>query len=206
MIRVMLLDDHPVVLAGLRQLFAQVDDITIVGSYEEPGLLLAQVGSREVDVLVVDLRLRQASGLEVLRSLPRGSDAPRVLVLTGAHSDADAAEAIACGARGIILKEAAPDQLIEAVRTVFAGGTWFNEQLALGAMRFLLQRDKLGAITAREREIVRMVAQGHRNKSIGEALGISEGTVKIHLNNIYRKLGVDGRLALTVFARSHGLE
>ena len=117
---------------------------------------------------------------------------------------------IRLGARGVVLKETAPRLLVEAVREVHAGGEWLEKGLVGRALRRLMDRESslrssIRSLTQRELEIVRLVAEGLRNRAIGERLFISEGTVKIHLHRIYEKLGVDGRLELALYAREKGL-
>jgi DNA-binding NarL/FixJ family response regulator len=162
------------------------------------------------DVLVLDIRMPRCDGLEVLRTI-RGEALPtRVVVLTADLEEAQLLEALELGIGGIVLKEMAPRLLVDAVRKVHAGGRWIDKTSANRALGRLLQRaeesrDAASSLTPRELEIVRMIARGLRNRSIAEQLLISEGTVKIHLHNIYQKLEVTGRGELAFLARSKGL-
>jgi DNA-binding NarL/FixJ family response regulator len=118
-------------------------------------------------------------------------------------------EALQLGARGVVLKEMAPELLIRCIRTVHAGGRWLEDDFLSRAIEGLLDRDGIAgtgrlALSAREMEIVRLAATGHHNRDIAEALHITEGTVKVHMHNIYEKLGVEGRVELTIYARDHG--
>lgn len=134
----------------------------------------------------------------------------RVVVFTTAIDEDQALEAIRLGVRGVVLKEMAPRHLVQCVRKVHAGEQWLEKRSIGRVLDKLLQREAgaretAGVLTPREIEIVRMVARGLRNKEIGVGLAISEGTVKTHLHNIYEKLHVDGRVALTLYAQQKGL-
>ena len=209
-IRLVLVDDHPIVLQGLQQLFARQIDFEVVGSCPDADSALDAVRSTRPDVLVLDLRMPGADGLEVLRRLSAEGLPCRTVLLTAAVRDDEVVEAVKLGAMGLVLKESAPEALVDCVRRVHRGETWIEKETATRAFRTVLDRESAGremtqALTPREIEIVRMVAQGLRNKVIAERLAISEGTVKVHLHNIYEKLGVDGRLELVLCAQQKGL-
>ena len=131
----------------------------------------------------------------------------RVVLLAAALEDDQLREAIRLGAAGVVLKEMAPERLVEAVRAVAAGGQWIDSAMLARLLRPTREATAslAEALTPREREIVRMVASGLRNRAIAERLEIGEGTVKMHLHNIYEKLQVDGRVALTLRAQRLGL-
>jgi DNA-binding NarL/FixJ family response regulator len=146
----------------------------------------------------------------VLRELRGEKAPPRVILLTAALEDAEVLEAVRLGVDGVVLKEAAPDVLLRAVRQVHAGGQWLERRAVGDALQRSLDRDTeargvAAVLTPREIEIARMVAGGLRNKEIGKQLHISEGTVKIHLHNIYDKLKVPGRLELAFYLQRKGL-
>jgi DNA-binding NarL/FixJ family response regulator len=149
-------------------------------------------------------------GLGVLRELAARKSAARVVLLTAEMNDNEVLEAIRLGARGIVLKETASQTLLQAARAASRGEQFLDERSVRRALDHLLRREAGVAearrvLTPRELEIVRMVATGQRNRQIAEALSISEGTVKIHLHSIYTKLGVSGRVELTLYARAHAL-
>lgn len=210
-IRLVLSDDHPIVLDGLELLFGLEGDFEIVARCRDGFETLEAVREHTPDVLVLDVRLPGKDGLEVLRELRDEEAATRVVLLTAALGERELRDAVRLGAGGVVLKEMAPQLLVEAVRAVHGGGSWLEAGSVGPALRQLAEREA-GArqlaeqLTPRELEIVRMVASGLRNKAIGERLFISEGTVKIHLHNIYRKLAVSGRLELAVYAQRRGLE
>jgi DNA-binding NarL/FixJ family response regulator len=148
-------------------------------------------------------------GLDVLRTIRAEGLATRVVVLTAALDEEDVLEAIALGARGVVLKEMASALLVECLRRVHEGGTWLERDSAGRALDRLARREEgreaASTLTPRELDVVRLVLSGLRNKEIAERLAIGEGTVKIHLHHAYEKLGVDSRLELAVFARDKHL-
>jgi DNA-binding NarL/FixJ family response regulator len=208
-IRVVLVDDHQIVLHGLQQLFSRQPDFEVLQCCSDGASAIAAVLQRRPDVLVLDLRMPDPSGLDVLRTLAAKQAACRSVVLTAAVRDEEVMEAVKLGAMGLVLKESQPEVLIDCVRKVARGEQWIERETVTRAFRsYVAQSSARGApnaLTPREIEIVRMVSQGLRNKAIGERLSISEGTVKVHLHNIYEKLGVDGRLELVLIAQQRGL-
>jgi DNA-binding NarL/FixJ family response regulator len=209
-ISLVLADDHPIVLDGLEQLFAVESDFEVVARCRNGDETLEAVRRLRPDVLVLDVRMPGIDGLSVLQQLEGAGLPTRVVLLTAAVGDEQLVEALRLGARAVVLKESAPRLLVEAVREVHAGGEWLEKGLVGRALRRLMDRESglreaIRALTTRELEIARLVAEGLRNRAIGERLFISEGTVKIHLHRIYEKLGVDGRLELALYAREKGL-
>jgi DNA-binding NarL/FixJ family response regulator len=209
-IRIALADDHPIVLQGLQQLFERHGDFQIVCCCTTGNAALIGVRTHRPDVLVLDLRMPEGSGLDVLRAMAAEKLECRTVLLTAAVSDDEVMEAVRLGARGLILKESPPEALVDCVRRVFRGEQWLEREtltrvLGRALDREAATRDAADALTPREIEIVRMVAQGLRNRAIAERLSISEGTVKVHLHNIYEKFAVDGRLELLLSARNKGL-
>jgi two-component system, NarL family, nitrate/nitrite response regulator NarL len=210
MIRLILADDHPIVLDGLVQLFRVEPDFEVVARCRDGEEALREVRAQRPDVLVLDVRMPRLDGLEVLRTVRREELDTRVVLLTAAVEEEQLVEALRLGVGGVVLKEMAPHLLLEAVREVHAGGSWLDKGSVSRIVTKLLHQDEerkeaAQLLTPRELEIVRMVARGLRNRAIAEQLLISEGTVKIHLHNIYQKLAVDGRLELAVYAQAKGL-
>src|SRR5437867_2928375 len=209
-IKLVLADDHPLVLDGLEQLFSAEQDIKVVARCMDGEATLAAVHKHRPDVVVLDLRMPVKDGLEVLRQIRLEKLPTRVVILTAALDEDDVVEAIRLGAPGVVLKEMAPHFLVQCIRKVHAGEQWLEKRSVSLALEQLLRREAASreiakVVTARELEIVRMVASGLRNKDIAERLFISEGTIKMHLHNIYGKLGVDGRLQLARYAKDKGL-
>lgn len=209
-IRVAIADDHPIVLDGLEQLFRLEDDIEVVARCATGKAAIEAVRAHHPDVLVLDVLMPHPDGLAVLRALDGSAEPTRVLLLTAVIDDERLLEAIRLGAQGVVLKESAPALLVEAVRDLHQGRQWLERGLGGRALRKLLQRETTEKqlatrLTTREMEIMRLLAQGVRNRTIAEQLFISEGTVKVHLHNIYEKLELGGRFELMVYARNRGL-
>jgi DNA-binding NarL/FixJ family response regulator len=204
-IRLVLVDDHPVVLAGLEKLFELEPDFEVVGRCTNGEEALGVIQQQKPAVVVLDLSMRGMNGLALLRVLNERQRPPRVVLLTISLSENQMLEAFRLGVRGVVLKEMAPKLLIECIRKVHAGERWF-EKTSLGlTFDRLVGPNGPPVLTPRETDIVRMVAGCLRNKEIATSLSITEGTVKIHLHHIYEKLGVDGRIALTLYAQKQGL-
>lgn len=208
-IRVLLVDDHPIVLQGLQHLFDRQADFEVVASCPDAPAALTVLRAQRPDVLVLDLRMPGMSGLDLLRTLAAENLACRVVLLTAAVTPEQVQEAMKLGAAGLVLKESPPEALLECVRRVHQGEQWIDRETVTSAAhtldRDVAAKDPAHPLTPREIEIVRMVAQGLRNRAISERLAISEGTVKVHLHNIYEKFGVDGRLELLLAAQHKGL-
>ena len=158
------------------------------------------------DIVLLDLRMPDGGGLALLDTIVSEKIDTKTVVLTAAISDEEVAQAIQKGAAGLVLKESSPDQLLECVRRVYAGERWLDPEAVTrvetaGQAAAPAADDRAAALTVREREVVRMIASGLRNRDIGERLSISENTVKVHLHNIYEKLGVEGRMELLLLAQ-----
>lgn len=209
-IRIVIADDHPVVLRGLSEFFAEVEELQVVAECADGESALAAVARHVPDVLMVDLHMPRLGGMDVLRRLREaGSTMPTVL-LAGDISDEEVLEAMRLGARGVVLKAMSPSLLVQCVRKVAAGGTWLEKEAVGRAMTRLLQnRDPSdigrNVLTPREIEIARMVARGLNNREVGAKLFISEGTVKTHLHATYEKLAIKGRVQLANYAKEKGL-
>lgn len=205
-----LCDDHPIVLAGLESLFRLEPDFQVVARCINGEEALAAVRQHNPDVLVQDLHVPRGDGLETLRVLRREKLPTKVVLIAAELDEDEIVEALRLGARGVVLKELAPQLLVECIRKVHAGEQWLDKQLSNWALEALLRRETAGRagsgiLSPREIEIVRMVAGGLRNKELAQRLGVSEGTIKIHLHNIYKKLKVHSRLELVLHAQANKL-
>ncbi|MFI6602796.1 response regulator [Nonomuraea sp. NPDC050536] len=192
--KLFLVDDHPVVRAGLKALLAGEPDLEIVGEAENAEDAVRLIALREPDVVLMDLQLGDGpDGVQVTRQVRALASAPQVLVLTTYETDADIVRAIDAGATGYVLKACPPDELFQAIRAAARGETALSPRVATRMMRRM--RDPGPALTTREIEILELLARGAGNKEIARALFITEATVKTHLNHVYGKLGVDTRTA-----------
>lgn len=209
-IRVLLADDHPLVLTALEQLFQSQPDFEVVSCHPDGASALAGVREHHPDVMVLDLKMPGMDGLAVLRELKKERSATRIVILTAAVDEREVLDAMRLGVQGVVLKEMAPRLLLDAVRKVHGGGRWVETQLAGRAMEEMLNREAAiqelsSVLTAREIEVARLAATGLSNAEIGRRLFISEGTVKLHLHHVYDKLNVARRPELKRYAREIGL-
>lgn len=209
-IRLVVVDDHPIVLSGLQQLFGRHEDLEVVACCGDVDSALEAIRAKRPDVIVLDLKMPRKTGIDLLDALAAEKLPGRAVVLTAAISQEAVVDVMKRGAAGLVLKESSPDELVACVRRVFAGEQWIDQETVTRALQGVLDRESARAdaakgLTPREVEIVGMVAQGLRNRAIGERLSIPEGTVKVHLHNIYEKMGVEGRLELVLVAQQKGL-
>lgn len=202
-IRVVLVDDHPVVREGLRTFLDLHEDVEVVGEAATAGEAAAQVAGTRPDVVLLDLALPDRHGLLLLGELLATEPAPRVVVLTSFLDDDTVRRALREGASGFLLKHAAPDGIVDAVRSAMRG----DLPLDPAAVRALaVQRhDPLDDLTAREREVLELIAQGRTNREIAGALVIAEKTVKTHVSSLLAKLGVSDRTQAAIYAKERGL-
>jgi DNA-binding NarL/FixJ family response regulator len=198
-------DDHPVVLRGIVGVLQSCPNMHVLAACEDSTSAINAIRSLDPDVAVLDIAMPGLNGIELLASIAAEASRAKVVFLTASISDGQIFAAIAHGAKAIMFKDAAADDLTKCVQSVAAGGTWFPTDLVDAAMeretgRRLECEQATQELTRREREIMLLVAEGLSNKLVARQLAVSEGTVKIHLHNIYRKVGVANRTALTVFA------
>ncbi|MGB6430486.1 MAG: response regulator transcription factor [Candidatus Acidiferrales bacterium] len=210
-IRILVADDHLIFREGLRKLLDSEEGLVIVGEAANGNDCVKLIAKLKPDILLLDLRMPDKDGLAVLEEVNFDSLPTRVIVLTAAEDDRDVVRAMRLGARGIVLKQSASDLLVKSIYKVFGGEIWLDNHMTAEVMKAFTKSADSGPrrekplLSDREKEIVQLVAQGYRNKEIGEKLFISEQTVKNHLHNIFDKLGVSDRLELALYAIHHRL-
>jgi DNA-binding NarL/FixJ family response regulator len=216
-IRVVIADDHPIVREGLRKLLSLEDDINVVGEAADGRELVERMEEFKPDVILLDLRMPNLDGLGALQTLQHTGQKARVIILTASEDKNEFVQAMKLGCSGIVLKQTAPDLIVKSIRKVYAGEIWLDSHTTAAVMRqFASPLDmasqstgskvrERSPLSAREREIVALVAQGYKNKEMAEKMFISEQTVKNHLHNIFDKLGVSDRLELALYAIHKGL-
>ena len=204
MIRVLLADDHPVVRAGLRGMLAAEPGIEVAGGAASGPEAVAQARARAYDVILMDLRMPGGDGVIATEQIIASSPGARILILTTYETDADILRAVEAGATGYLLKDATPAELADAVRAAARGETVLAPSVA-GRLVTHVRRPPRESLSARETEVLALVAWGRTNAEIGRALYISEATVKTHLLRAFGKLGVSGRTAAVTTAIERGL-
>lgn len=208
-IRLVLADDHRIILEGLEQLFRREKDFEILATATNGKEALAAVRTHHPDVLVLDIRMPEGDGLWVLKQVHSEKLQTHVVLLTATLDEDEVLDAMQSGVAGLVLKEAAAVNLVNAVRRVHRGERALEPMLVNRALDRLAQREEakkiVEVLSRRETEIVKMVASGLRNKEIASRLSIGEGTVKTHLHTIYEKLGVHGRVELSMYALERGI-
>jgi DNA-binding NarL/FixJ family response regulator len=205
-ISVLIADDHPVVRQGLQVLLSVHDGMEVVGEAADGGQALAKAAELDPDVILLDLKLPVMDGIAVLRGLRDRGLRARALVLTSASDRGLVPLAVAAGAAGFLYKDVDPDALVRAVRSVHDGHTLLapdaaGSLLSSGPGSGLATSVRgIGALTAREREVLAQLADGRSNREIAKALQVSEKTVKTHVSSVLAKLGVADRTQAAVLA------
>jgi DNA-binding NarL/FixJ family response regulator len=212
-IRVMLIEDHAVVRAGLRLLIESRPGLLVIGEAANHTDALALASRERPDIILLDLDLGAESGLDLLPKLLALAGQVRVLILTGVRDVEAHRQAIRQGAMGLVLKEQAPEALLKAIEKVHAGEVWLDRtmaarllgEMAAGRVGPANVATRIATLTERERDVIALASKALKNKQIGERMAISETTVRHHLTSIFAKLGVTSRLELVIFAHRHGL-
>lgn len=213
-ISVIVADDHPVVCVGIRNILKEAPYIKLVAEAKDGQEAVDLTRKLKPDVLLLDMNMPRLVGLEVLRELTRSNECPRVLLLTAVMDKKELVQALELGARGVVLKDSAAEDVIQAIGAVMNEQYWLGREAVsnlVHAIHSLLQQTKQPTpqsklhLTARESQIITAIVAGGTNKDIAQELSISEETVKRHLTNIFDKLGVSNRLELALFAIHHHL-
>ena len=197
-IRVMLVDDHAVVRAGLKALLERHGDLAVVGEAQDVASAIESARRLVPDVIVMDIRLPDGSGVEACREIRAERPDTRVVMLTSYADEEAIVNSVMAGAVGYLLKDARPDALIEAIHVAHAGGSLLDPSVAatvLQRMRAGPVDDPWASLTPQEREVLERITQGETNRQIGLELHLSEKTIKHYVSNILGKIGVDNRAA-----------
>jgi DNA-binding NarL/FixJ family response regulator len=210
-IRVLIVDDQSMVRAGFRMLLSGEQDIEVVAEARDGLDAVAKAARLDPTVILMDIRMPELDGLEATRRIIAAHDAARILILTTFGLDEYVYEALRAGASGFVLKDDPPEQLISAVRTVAAGDALLSPAITKRVIKQftriprLVPPKELDELTARELDILRLIADGLSNAEIGQRLYISETTVKTHVTHILQKLGLRDRVQAVVLAYQTGL-
>ncbi len=214
-IRVLLVDDHRLVRAGLRMLIESQPDLVIVGEAENREECFELVKREQADIILLDLDLRGEVSLDFLPQLIPLTKGAKVMLLTGSRDPELHRRGIRLGARGLVLKDHASESLVKAIRKVHVGEMWLDRAMmvevlsemtrAIEAKEKNPEAAKIASLSPREREVIALIGEGLKNKQIANRLFISETTVRHHLGSIFSKLGVSDRLELVIYAYRHGL-
>ena len=214
-IRVLLVDDHAIVRAGLGMLLAGQPDIAVAADAATCAEGLAAAAREQPDVVLLDLALGGESGLDLLEGLRAAAPEACVILLTGVADTQAHRRAVRLGVMGIVMKDQAADELIQAIRRVHAGEVWLEPALVASVLSDMAGRGtpaprdaqaaRIASLTERERAIIALICEGLPNKQVGQRLAISEITVRHHLTSIFDKLGVANRLELVIYAYRHNL-
>ena len=218
MIRVLIADDHAVVRQGLRTFLELQEDIDVVGEAADGAQALQAAAALEPDVVLMDLVMPELDGVAAIERLRERAPATRVLVLTSFLDEDKVLAAVRAGAAGYLLKDVEPAELVRAIRTVDGGDSQLHPAVAARVLRELAGEaeegdgtgdgrsgQRHGSLTARELEVLTLLARGGANKAIAFELGVAEKTVKTHVGNILSKLGLSDRTQAALYAVREGL-
>jgi DNA-binding NarL/FixJ family response regulator len=201
LIRILIVDDHPAVRVGLTSMLQTQAALRVVGSASGGEEALALMEKDAVDVVLLDLRMPGMNGVETIQKMKSTGCTARAIILTSFDTDEDIYGAVRAGAKGYMLKDASLTEMVEAIQAVYANKKYIPREIAARLADRMMRPD----LTARELEILKMVAKGLTNRSIGQALGISSFTVKNHVNNIIEKLEVCDRTEAVTTAIQKGI-
>jgi two-component system nitrate/nitrite response regulator NarL len=207
-VKVVIADRHPVVVHGLMSLLGAESDFTVVASCSDGNKCIQAIRDLSPHIALLDIFMPGLTGLDILAAVTSERLSTRIVFLTATAEDRELIVAAARGAYGVVLKEAAPEVLVHCLRKVAAGERLFpftNNDLTSEHERPISSatpENVLTVLTERERQIVRLVSEGLSNKEVGRQLNISDGTIKVHLHNIYQKLAISNRTALAALAFS----
>lgn len=204
-IRVLVIDDHPVVRHGLVAMLRYAPDLEVLGEAADGVEALGMLDELRPDVALIDLRMPRLGGVEVMQQARAAGISTRFLVLTTYDTDEYIGPALAAGAQGYLLKDAPPDDLLRAVRTLMQGHAALEPAVAARLLARVASGPASDELSARELEVLRLLVKGDSNKAIAARLDLSENTIKSHLSHIFEKLGVRSRTEAAMAAVQRGL-
>lgn len=204
-IRILVVDDHPVVRDGVAAVLSAADDFEVVGQAASGPEAVSLTADLEPDVVVMDLRMPGGGGVDAVREMSSRGLAAAVLVLTTYDTDSDTLAAIEAGATGYLLKDSPAQTLVAAVRSTAAGETVLSPTVATRLALHVRSPQRRASLSAREREVLVLVARGMPNKAIARELFVSEATIKTHLGHVFDKLGATDRAAAVAAAYQLGI-
>lgn len=201
MTKILLADDHPMIRTAIEVLLRDTS-YEIAGTAGSGEETLKQVSELRPDILLLDLNMPAPNGMEVVRRLSANGGGPRIVILTAAIDDASLLEAGTLGVNGMVLKNSDPAYLLECLDRVRSGGTWVDPELSARTHELseAYGEKRRPSLAPRERQLIRFVRQGLRNREIAQELGVTEGTVKVYLHTIFEKLAVSSRTELAIRA------
>jgi DNA-binding NarL/FixJ family response regulator len=205
MIRVLVVDDHPVVRQGLIAILGYEPDIEVVGDAADGEAAVRLILERRPDVVLLDLRLPKFDGVEVMRQVRTQAPQVRFLVLTTYDTDEYIGPALAAGAQGYLLKDALPDELSRGIHAVMRGAAALEPAVAARLLERMAEGERGDELSERELEVLRLLVAGASNKAIAAQLNLSENTIKTHISRIFAKLGVQSRAEAVAVALQRGL-
>jgi len=209
-VKIVAVDQHPLTLLGLTELLKTVPEFDLLGTCTTFADARQEVWKLQPDIMLIDIKLPDGCGLKLINELKNSSLSIKTVILTTAMNDEQTIEALRLGVKGVVLKNMPAHLMVQCIQKVAAGGLWMEKESIGQAFEKMLHREagmrRLATIlTARETEVMRWVAGGLSNQQIADKLIVQEGTIKIHVHNIYRKLGVNNRVDLTLYAQKRGL-
>ncbi|HEV8354765.1 MAG TPA: response regulator transcription factor [bacterium] len=205
MIRILVVDDHPVVREGLVATLEDDPEFTVVGAAGSAEDALPLARSQQPDVILLDLELPGMDGIQAIPALVAAHPEARVVILTAYDTDERVLGAIRSGAKGYLLKGAGLEEIARAIRAVHGGGSYLESRIAGKVLAEVSAPRRATTLTRREREVLKLVAGGRSNKQIARALKITERTVKFHITTILNKLGAENRAQAVALASQRGL-
>jgi two-component system nitrate/nitrite response regulator NarL len=201
---IMLVDDHPLLRKGVAQLISLEDNLNVIAEVGSGDEAISQAIALQPDLILLDLNMKGMSGIETLNALKRSNIHSKIVIFSVSDNEADVLQALKFSADGYLLKDSEPEELIEKINLALAGNLVLSEpltQIVAKSLRPQVNKNSLlDSLTARELENLKLIAAGKSNKDIANKLGIAETTVKVHVKNLFKKLGLKTRVEAALWA------